>query len=166
MKEILRAGGAPSQRESPTMKRARCEVRVANSAVSRLVSISSPAVPPLVGPPQRVSLFGRVLPLFKDFRPIGAGFREIGAKFGLGQPAGVNKPSPERSHRRSIAAHLRRIEEIPARVQHGLRDRRQQSSRAQLVADQRHRAHEHAKALKSCLDREIEMLKDLLACRL
>ena len=51
---------------------------------------------------------------------------------------------------------------IPARLQHGLRDRRQESSGAQLITDQRHGRHKHAKALKRCLDREIEVLKNLL----
>ena len=97
--------------------------------------------------------------------PLGPVCGEIVRKFGLGQTAGGNQPFPKSGNRRSIAARLRRINEIPARPQRRFADWRQEPSRAQLIADQRQRAHDHAKPLKCCLDCKVEMLEDLIARR-
>jgi phosphate:Na+ symporter len=89
----------------------------------------------------------------------------LGREFGLGQTAGGNKPFPKSGNGRRIAARLERVNEIPACPQRGFVDRRQEPSRAQFLADQRQRAHDHAKTLKCRLDRKVEMLEDLIACR-
>ena len=83
-------------------------------------------------------------------------------------PDGVfaNQPFPEGENRGSLATRLRRINKVPARPDRRFFDRRQEPSLAQLIADERQWAHCHTKPLDRCLDREVEMLEDLIARRL
>src|SRR6516162_4485280 len=98
--------------------------------------------------------------------PLGPVCGEIVRKFGLGQTAGGNQPFAKSGNRRSIAARLRRINEIPARPQRGFADWRQEPSRAQLIADQGQRAYEYAEPFERCLDRKVEVLEYLIGRRL
>src|SRR6516162_7806463 len=92
--------------------------------------------------------------------------RKIGRKFALGHAASANQPFPESGDRGSFYAPLRCIKEIPSRLPHRLPDGCQESSRVQLIADERHGTHNHAEALKRRLDREVEVLEDQISRRL
>jgi hypothetical protein len=98
-------------------------------------------------------------------RLLGPVCQKISRKLALGRAASVNRPFAESGNHGGIAAPHRCIKEIPARSHGRFWDWRQEPTRAQLIADQRHRADEDPEAFTRRLDRKIEVLEHLIAFR-
>jgi FSR family fosmidomycin resistance protein-like MFS transporter len=99
-------------------------------------------------------------------RLLGPVCREIGREFPFGDAAGANQPVAKDDHCTGDAVRLRRVKEISARLQHWILNWCQEAPRPQLIGNQRHGAHDHSEPFQRRLDRKIEMLEELLTCRL